>query len=89
MMMMSIFNDGDDNAGFGQEGRKGSSRDSPQGRSRFQWQGEHHNGNLIFYGHADSSCQTVMTQVKLKDYLEILDVNDIKVRVDDGSGPLL
>ena len=34
--------DGDDvgNAGLGEEGREGSSRDSPQGGSRFQWKGE-------------------------------------------------
>ena len=32
--------DGDDEAGFSEEGREGSSRDSPQGGSRFQWKGE-------------------------------------------------
>ena len=34
------YDDDDNETGFCKEGREGSSRDSPQGRSRFQWKGE-------------------------------------------------
>ena len=76
--------DGDDvgNAGLGEESREGSSRDSPQGGSRLQWEGESFLQQLEKYDFAKFSQPSQQIQVKLKDYLEILDVNDIKVGSD-------